>query len=81
MLESGFVEAAPYFLGVFDDVALVVGPLEVPGFGFHDKVLDLVIVLVSFLLESLDVNGDDNVEVREGTCHFSKFFENAVVIL
>jgi hypothetical protein len=24
--------------------------------------------------------GDDNVEVREGTCHFSKFFENAVVI-
>jgi hypothetical protein len=55
--------------------------LEVPGFGFHDKVLDLVIVLVSFLLESLDVNGDDNVEVREGTFHFSDFFENAVVIL
>jgi hypothetical protein len=36
VLESGFVEAAPDFLGVFDDVALVVGPSEAPGFGFHD---------------------------------------------
>jgi len=59
----------------------VVGPLEVPGFGFHYKILDLVIVLVNFLIESLDVNGDDNVEVREGICHFSDFFEDAVVIL
>ncbi len=57
MLESGFVEAGLDFLSVFDNAAFVVGPSDVSGFGLCHEVLDLVVVLVGFLFESLDVNG------------------------
>ncbi len=49
--------------------------------GFLYKVFDLVIGLVSFLFEPPEVDGDDDVEVRDGACHLFDFFEDDVVVL
>jgi hypothetical protein len=43
--------------------------------------LDFFDVSVGFGLESLNVNGNDNMKVGNGTSHFANFFEDDVVDL
>jgi hypothetical protein len=55
--------------------------MDISSFGLLHEVLDLFDVSISFFFEALDVDGDDDMKVGDGTSHFSDFFEYNMVAL
>jgi hypothetical protein len=60
---------------------LIASPLKFAIQGGLFKVPNLLFVLISPLLEARKVHGQDDVDVGDGTGHFSNFFEHYMVIV
>jgi hypothetical protein len=81
VLKSGCIEAGLDFFCVGDGVVLVVGPEEVSGFGLLHEVLNLFDASLGFFIESLNVDGNNNVKVGNRASQISDFFKDDVAVL
>jgi hypothetical protein len=79
VLKAGFAVAGPDVLCTLDLLVLFVVPLEVLVYCGLLEAPDLLDEKVGPLFEALDIHWQDDLEIRDGTGHFSNLLEDDVV--